>query len=63
MAEITTGHLRQALNEHFRTVLRNPNWDVIGDIVNEMDPDMKPALYGEACDAAYTLWAQGKVAF
>lgn len=65
MTQITTGQIKEALVRHFQTVFVNPNWDVIGDILTEIDPDLSPESpeYADAGDAAYTIWHQGRVSF
>lgn len=65
MTEITTDQIRKVLNTHFESEIWNPNWDVIADIVGELDPEceLTGAERAEAEQAAYTLWSRGKVVF
>lgn len=65
MSDITTGQIRKALEQHFESILRNPNWDVIGDILGELDPDgYDPGVsHTEEEDFAYELWGRGRIVF
>lgn len=63
--EITTGQVQKAVQKHFEIMFMNPSWDVICDILGDMDPDYRAGTteYAEIEDYAYGLWGRAKVVF
>lgn len=63
--EITTGQVQEELRKHFEAMFMNPSWDVISDILGDLDPEYMAGYteWADVEDYAYSLWGRAKVVF